>query len=394
MHREPSLSLVRRSLRLIRLEAIVTSGFFAMPILTIFFAEEIGMNLAQVGLSQAIFIITVIVLNIPTGWLADRFSHKWANVIGDLIAAGGFVYYSQATTFSDVVIAEIIVGVGMALTNGVDSSMVESYTKRLGLSYRRIWARIGSLRTAMEIVGVTLGGLIGAHNPRLAIGLSGVMFLIGALLSLGLVDTTTRRAAQQHPLRDMARIVRYALNGHAWLRWSIVSAAIARESTHALVWILTPLLIYVGVPLPLIGAAWAINLGFAILGSEIARRWRRRESDWQILAVSTMVFAVCAGTLSLWPSLITVILYGGFGWLRGWHAGTLQPLIQRHTPDGMKATVSSLAATIGHIVYAPIVWGTGALGDMSPQIALAGSLLLFTPLLALCTHKLYKLEGR
>lgn len=394
MNASVSPASVNRSLRLLRVETMLTSAMFAMPILTVFYTQDLGMSLAQVGLSQAAFTATVMLLNVPTGWLADRFSHKWANVLGDVVAAAGFVLYALSDSFADVVISEVVVGIGMSLTHGADSTLVEAYTRRLGLSYRRVWARFSSLRILAEVVAVVVGGLVGATNPRLAIVLSAVTYSVGAVLSLGLDDIATKRVSAKHPVRDMLDIVTYALRGHQALRWSVISTALARESTHALVWILTPLLLYVGVPLPILGIAWALNLGLSVLGAEVARHWNERRADWQILAVSTTVFTVSSLGLSLWPSLLTIALYGGFGFLRGWHSALLQPLVQRHTPEGMKATVTSLTATLGHILYVPLVWMTGALGDISPPTAVAGSLALFAPLLALCTRQLYKLTGR
>jgi hypothetical protein len=66
----------RRSLRLLQIEAVLTAMMFAMPIFTIFFKDEIGLSYAQIGLSQAVFTIPLLTLNIASGWIADAFSLK------------------------------------------------------------------------------------------------------------------------------------------------------------------------------------------------------------------------------------------------------------------------------------------------------------------------------
>ena len=68
----------KRSLNLICLESIITAGLLAAPIMTPFY-QSIGMNQEQIALGQAIFTIVALLLNLPTGWIADKFSRKWAS---------------------------------------------------------------------------------------------------------------------------------------------------------------------------------------------------------------------------------------------------------------------------------------------------------------------------
>ncbi|PLS80648.1 hypothetical protein CYG49_04600, partial [Candidatus Saccharibacteria bacterium] len=135
----------RRSLRFLKIEAVLGAAFLAMPIITEFY-QSIGMNYAQIGLSQAIFTLALVLLNVPTGWLADRFSRKWCNFIGDLLTALGFMYYAFAQSFSDIIVAEVIIGIGMAFTNGADIALMRAYCKQLLLNFEQQWAQVVSLQ--------------------------------------------------------------------------------------------------------------------------------------------------------------------------------------------------------------------------------------------------------
>ena len=137
-----------RNVRLLQLEMVITAMIFAMPILNVFYKDEIGMSLAQVGASQAVFTIAVLLLNIPTGWLADRFSRRWCNVFGDLTASAGFFYYAFAESFSDVVIAEIAIGIGIAFSSGADIGLLRAYAQSLKISYQKLAATTNTLRSA------------------------------------------------------------------------------------------------------------------------------------------------------------------------------------------------------------------------------------------------------
>ena len=90
---------VQGNLRFLQIEMIITGTLMAMPIMVPFY-HSIGMDQGQIGLSQSIFTAVVLVINIPTGWLADCFSRKWSNAIGDLGCAVAILIYSQATSFT------------------------------------------------------------------------------------------------------------------------------------------------------------------------------------------------------------------------------------------------------------------------------------------------------
>lgn len=376
------------SLRLLRAEMLVTNFMFAMPVLNVFFAEEIGMSLAEVGLSQAIFTAALLALNVPTGWLADRFSRRAANMLGDAMSMAGFAYYAFAQSFADVVLAEIVLGVGSALSGGADIGLLRAYCQRLGLNYDKEFARMSSWLYIAQLVAVGLGGVIGAYDVRLAIGLSAVTCGIGIVLSLGMKEIGERRQCQTNPFRDMARIAKYALHGRKKLAWSIFAFAIGRESTHPMIWILTPLLLLAGVPMQVVGFAWAFNALAGWLGSRMAHRYAGRMRDWQCIAAGATVFAVSASVLSVHVGLATIGFYAGFGLVGGWFKAALMPIVQRNTPSDIQSTVSSVAASVATMLYIPLVWGLNAIGDTSLRLSVFCTLLVFAPLFVLAIVQL------
>ncbi|MBP7760437.1 MFS transporter [Candidatus Saccharibacteria bacterium] len=387
-----------RSLRLLQIEAVLTSMLFVMPILTVFFKDEIGMSYAQIGLSQAAFTIPLLLLNIASGWIADAFSRRACNIFGDALEVVGFALYAVATDFWQIVIAELLLGIGVAFSTGADVGLMKAYADKLQMSYARISAQTNKWRTVGEGIAVGLGGVIGAYSPRIAIALSAVTCGLGAVLSYFVVEAGERRARHgaslreeiRHALHDMATITRYALHDHKPLAWRIVGYALSRNVTHALIWMLTPLLLLAGVPAHIIGIGWILNLTAVWLGSHLAEQLPDSRSDPWRFAVGSVVFVVAALGLSITVSLATIWLYAGFGFVRGWFAATMTPIVQQHTPDDMQSTVMSIAGTVGNAIYIPLVWAMSALGDISPQWSVLGNLVLFAPLLVLVTYKLSK----
>ena len=68
-----ALQDAKRNLYLVMSESAITAGLMAMSVITPFF-NSIGLNQSEISLSQMIFTVVVIILNVPTGYIADRIS--------------------------------------------------------------------------------------------------------------------------------------------------------------------------------------------------------------------------------------------------------------------------------------------------------------------------------
>ncbi|MBP6038325.1 MAG: MFS transporter [Candidatus Saccharimonas sp.] len=382
----------RRSLRLLQLEGVLTSTVISMPIMNLFFAEEIGMSMAEVGLSQAAFTLAMLLFNVPTGWLADRFSRKWANFAGDLIAAMAFVGYALANTFTEVVVYEVIIGAGLALTTGADSALLRAYSEKLGLDYGKVEAQTNKYKPLGAAVAMVLGGVIGAYDIRLAVGMTGVTYVLGALCSYRLIEAGERRQTDRHPLHDMAVITRKSLYGHTRLAWSVFAKALGSNATHPIIWVLTPLLVLAGVPTSLIGMGWALTNLASWAGAHLAQHYAEYLRSWQRYAVNILVLALCSGTLAINVSLATIWLYAGFGLIRGWQAATMTPIVQQYVERDEIATVMSVADSLGRIMYIPLVWLFGILASHTPRLTMLANLVVFVPLMCYVSWRLRALE--
>ncbi|NCU30070.1 MFS transporter [Candidatus Saccharibacteria bacterium] len=383
---------LRRNLRLLKTENVLTSVLLAMPVMNLFFAEEIGMTLPEVGLSQALCGIAILALNIPTGWLADRFSRKACNIGGDSIITVSLIFYAFAHTFSDVVFAEILFGIGAAFTGGADTGLLRAYCKELGESFVKTNAQLQSYRLIAGVIAMAIGGAIGAHNLRLAVGLSAVTYAVGAILSLFIEEIGERRINQTGPLRDMAQITMHALHENKRLAWSIAAYALGNESTHAMIWLLTPLLVIADVPTQIIGIVWSLNIAVAWCGTRLAKRFADDLMEWRQLLIGLSVFCVASVVLLIDVNLVTIAFYAGYGFVRGWFSSTLMPIVQNHASDDIQSTVSSIAGSVSKVFYIPLVWVIVALGETDPRLSVAGSLIVFVPLLLVATFNIRRLE--
>lgn len=77
---------------------VFTSLTFFLPIIVLFWQEN-GLSMTEIMLLQSFFAITVVVLEIPTGYFADIFSRKLSLVCSALFGFLGILSYSLGSNF-------------------------------------------------------------------------------------------------------------------------------------------------------------------------------------------------------------------------------------------------------------------------------------------------------
>lgn len=372
----------RRNIRLVVLETVVTWGLLADAILTPFFLD-IGLNQEEIAFSQMIFTIVLMALNIPLGWVADRFGRKWANVAGDLICAVVLLCYSQAQTFWQVVMCETAFGAGVAFSQGVDSSLLKHFCDKedsSGEYFKRKFASTVVWSQVSSIILTLLGGPIGAISFRLAIGLSSVTRFIGAVLSLFVKDDSPRMAkSKRGAFGQMVDVVSRSFR-EPQLRIRIVACAVARKSTHGIIWVFTPLMLAVGVPLSVVSFGWVVNHVAASFGAFVARRYAVRLKDYQNFMIPILLVSVAGLAMFFCLNIVTIWLYALFGIAQGWSHATAMPMVKEYVPASEQAVVESLAQVCAQLLYVVTVWVINRAADIDVRYALLATVGVFLPI--------------
>ena len=390
-----------RSLNLAMLESSITSGLLAMAIMTPFF-NSIGMNQEDIAITQGIFTVVVSVLNIPTGWIADRFGRKWANVIGDFGSFIAFLCYATVTNMTGAIICESLLGLMAALSQGVDNSLIRHFSYKIitGKSekvgennadaeklFKSRTAKLALWKHICTFVLVFLGGPIGAIDFRIAIACSGIPSLIGGIISIFIDDDSERLQPEQAPVKDMCRIVTSAAKNPS-LRNRIFAYAVGRDMTKGIIWVVTPLFLSVGVPISIVSAAWAINSVACVLGAWLATKFASRLSDRGIFAVPLILTTISMGVLSLSLNIYIIWIYFLMGVVQGWTSAAFMPMVQRHIKPSEQTSVVSVAKVAGQILYIPVVWVIGHAADISLRYATLATVVIFLPLGLLVLNRL------
>ena len=138
-----------------------------MPIIVIFFQDN-GLEMRHIFLLKAINAVTVVALEIPSGYMADVLGRRKTLILGTVLNFGGFVAYSLAHGFGGFVIAELLIGVSMSFISGADSAMLFDTlksAKRTG-DYAKLEGRITALGNFSEAGAGIVGGFLAGIDRK------------------------------------------------------------------------------------------------------------------------------------------------------------------------------------------------------------------------------------
>ncbi|MBT7757477.1 MAG: MFS transporter, partial [Rhodospirillaceae bacterium] len=342
-----------------------------------YFAQEIGLTFQEFLASESVFAATVVLMEVPSGWLADIWKRKSAIVLGGIFAATGMALLLPADGFFDTAVAQAFMGVGISLFSGADSALLYDALHQHGRAdrYRVIEGR----RHGFGMYAVALSSLVGAWlftiDPILTVWGMIVSYLATAGFALFLADPERRRhiAAGRPNLRKLVA-------GNGVVIAAIGVAAVLFSATSVAMWAQQPYYIALGIEAKWFGLLMAIGFLAGGLGGQFGHHLDRWLGALPALITLWAVLVVAFLTAGLWPSWggVALLLLGSAAWGAGWPQ--MQTIINQRVGSARRATVLSVAGAAIRLGFIPLSATIGLLntqhGIAIAVLGLAG--ILFT----------------
>jgi len=138
-----------------------------------------GMTVQQIGFLNAINSGVMVMLNIPGGWLSDKFGERVGIMLGFMTFTLAFFTFLPATTFSRFVIAQIIFAVGASLLGPAYNSLVSKAVpeKMRGTAFGFFQSTLGIISLPAPWIGAQLWERFTPQTPFVITAI--VSFFIG-----------------------------------------------------------------------------------------------------------------------------------------------------------------------------------------------------------------------
>src|SRR5680860_1076814 len=199
--------------RLVALISFFGQLYFFVPVMTPYLLQR-NLTIAEIAGLQTMLMVSSMVMEIPTGVLADRFGHVWSYRVALIVLAGGEFLFLFARDYSVFLLIQFITGTGFAFASGsVDAILYESLPPGERTSaMQRVKGKVGAATQLGSVVAYSTGGVIVADltlsRMTVTIVMGALAVTTAALLSFSLRETT--------PAHDRRRPNSLRLLSTAW----------------------------------------------------------------------------------------------------------------------------------------------------------------------------------
>lgn len=398
----------RTSWRLLIAENLITTSL-VVPILTVF-SLSLGLTLSDVGVIDIVSSSIYLVLNIPAGWAADRLSRKICNFLGDAIYGISLVTLGMSTSLSGVITAYVIMALGAVCSQGADVALHEAHCDELEINYEEASKRLSQARTCIGMLACLGCSILVAHyDMKTAILIASLPYFIGAVLSCFVQEIGVRKeiaSLGKRSLQDRARTefkvmtggVKYVLVKNrrlTGLSWLIITCSVGKAMSGPVLLFVGPMLLLIGGRESDVALTYVILGVMALIGGEVSRRgFKTTDISTQFIWACVLAL-VAMGVLSLHLSIWTVGVFLVVHIVRGWIFTAMPPLIQKETPQDLKATISSLSATLSQLLGVIVVFVITHVGDnYGVSWGFAVNVAIFIPLVTITAWRLRRTTPR
>ena len=341
------------------------SGFVLYYVIDKVFMEFRGLSITEIVLVEIVYGITVMLLEVPSGVLSDRWSRKKVLALNVLFFMMNTLLWALSHSFAVFALGVMAGAAHSALLSGTYTSLIYDTLKQLGRSgeYTKILGNNFFYMGISAAIAGIFGGMI-AEYYGLAAPLWLTLFF--SVMALGFI--LTLKEPDIHKTTDEINcwkhitVVFKHLRNHPTL-YHIVFLIVILESTFMVMDEYMQLyFVRIGVPVFFLGYLGAIAGGIESLGGKFAyflERFNRRNIYLSVIALSGLGFFL-AGYLASYIGAVFAFLPIVAAFFAG-------PLLSKdfhdELPSSLRATGESYVNLLSHLFVIPLVFLFGRLAD-------------------------------
>lgn len=313
-----------------------------MPVIVPFFKAN-GLSMKEVMLLQSIMAVSIVVMEVPSGYLSDLFGRKWAMVLGVAFAFLGMLIMGFATGFWGFAVTEICLGIGASFVSGADSALLYDslLSDQKEGEFIKYQGRLTSIGSISEASAAILGGVLAAWWIRAPVFVHSAILFAGLFLAWSIKEPIRNKMKATETKQNFKKVFQF-IKEHPRVKWWLLYTGIVGTATLTTAWIIQPYLQALNMPLKYFGFWWAaLNLTVA-LGAYLSN------SVYKNISIKILVPLVLGLiTLSMIMAGYAMAIYGmAFFFLINFIRGVKEPIlndyINRYTGSEMRATVLSI----------------------------------------------------
>jgi predicted MFS family arabinose efflux permease len=353
-----------RNPAVIRMLAFFQVFMVIVPVAVPLFGDR-GLDLTEILQLQALFGVTVMICEVPSGYVADLLGRRVALIVGAVFLGIGHTLLAFAHDFWTLAAFELALGIGVSLISGADVALLYDTQIALGDDAEERQRGLGGLFFVKSLseAGAGLAAatvLFWATLEELVL----VQLVVGWLplaFSVLVVEPPIERMSAGSHLDNVGAVLRSVLANGAVLRLTFLLMGAWSLSTYYAVWLIQAHWEREGVSLVAFGVMWALLACVAGFASRQAAWFEARLGIARLLGVVVLLpvfgYAVLAAGQGGWALLVAPVFWfaRGVGWV------VLQEALNRRLASTHRASANSLVSFVMRGGFALSVPVTGAM---------------------------------
>ena len=366
----------RRNVALYKLFVLFNEPLFWGPILIVSLQKLGHMSLPEIYFMESAVMVICVLLDIPTGALADMIGRKKTLIIGRIFLLASIVGFATMTSSAGAWIANIVWAIGFSFQSGADQALLYSTLKAAGIEkdFTKVeGCAVGSRFILIALCSLAVGPMA-ELNLRLPLFASIPFVVIPLIASFFLKgERSTVVYSMRKQLDVLKKGVVFAVRKPA-VRWIIGLCALVMGASKIWFFTYNPYFEKVEIPLKYFGVIFFFLNIVAWISSHYAHRIERHFKEsvcvaGMILCVGVPILVM--GLFPCWPIALLVLVQNI---VRGFMRPFVGNFMNRHIDsDEIRATTLSVRSTLTEVVS---ILSLSWFGFMDKSLGLLTSLVV------------------
>lgn len=179
-----------------------------LPVFFLYFSENL--SLRDVLLLEAVYYISIVILEVPSGYFSDVVGRKRTLVFSAIFFSLAYFLFFITREFEFFVAAQFLLAGGMAFLSGTGTSFHFESLKAIGKEdeYGEREAKVYTWRLAASSVAVLSGGLIAHYGLQYPYALSFLTAIPALAIALLFKEPTAEKEASEHGLPFIKQLIK------------------------------------------------------------------------------------------------------------------------------------------------------------------------------------------
>jgi MFS family permease len=333
-----------------------------LPVIVLFLLDR-GFSLTQYAIVDAVWYVSTLAFEVPTGVVTDRCGKKASLLIGVLAQALALFLVAVGRSFPSLLIGYVLWGFANSFETGTHAALVYDSLKQIHRSheYRKVIGRVRTLSILAAAIGSVAAGYLGSIQLALPILLTGVIALSSAPLILRFVEPDVTEARERSHLIHIWESVRFVVRRRD-VRLLILYSAIAGTTVWGLHIFYQPLFKSLRIPVERIGWLYLFFRLTAAAGAYVADSLYARLGRTLIWAIP-MCLGLSVFAMGLFVAPWVVAFVFAIFFVDGLYYPIVSDLLNKRLPSGKRATIISLGSFLACVMGASFYPLLGRVAD-------------------------------